>query len=80
MTATDIGRDGMLTGLNLDQTAALATASTAPVIASGGVGSLDDLRALKEQAHPNITGVIVGRALYDGRIDPAMALALLGQD
>ena len=74
---TDIGRDGMLTGLNLEQTAALADASAAPVIASGGVGSLDDLRALAASAHPNIEGVVVGRALYDGRVDPAAALAVL---
>jgi phosphoribosylformimino-5-aminoimidazole carboxamide ribotide isomerase len=47
------------------------------VIASGGVGSLDDLRALQALHHPNIEGVIVGRALYDGRVDPAAALALL---
>ena len=74
---TDIGRDGMLGGLNLEQTAALASASAVPVIASGGVGSLDDLRALQGVEHPNIEGVIVGRALYDGRVDPAAALALL---
>ena len=76
---TDIGRDGMLAGLSLESTAALAGASAAPVIASGGVGSLDDLRALQAVAHPNITGVIVGRALYDGRVDPAAALALLDE-
>ena len=75
---TDIGRDGMLTGLNLEQTAALAEVSAAPVIASGGVGSLDDLRALAALAHPNIAGVIIGRALYDGRVDPAAALKILG--
>ncbi len=74
---TDIGRDGMLTGLNLPQTAAIADASAAPVIASGGVGSLDHLQALAALAHPNIEGVIVGRALYDGRVDPAAAIALL---
>ena len=74
---TDIGRDGMLTGLNLEQTAAVAETSTAPVIASGGVGSVDDLQALVDLAHPNIEGVIVGRALYDGRLDPAAALSVL---
>ncbi len=74
---TDIARDGMLGGLNLAATAELASASAIPVIASGGVGSLDDLRALHALAHPNIEGVIVGRALYDGRVDPAEALALL---
>ena len=74
---TDIGRDGMLGGLNLPQTAELASESTIPVIASGGVGSLNDLRALRALDHANIEGVIVGRALYDGRVDPAEALALL---
>ncbi len=74
---TDIGRDGMLGGLNLAQTADLASVCSIPVIASGGVGSLDDLRALQALQHPNIEGVIVGRALYDGRVDPADALALL---
>ncbi len=78
---TDIGRDGMLTGLNLDQTLDLAYQVETPVIASGGVGSLGDLRALKEAATGQdrnvIAGVIVGRALYDGRVDPAAAIALL---
>jgi phosphoribosylformimino-5-aminoimidazole carboxamide ribotide isomerase len=74
---TDIGRDGMLAGLNLEQTAALAAGCAIPVIASGGVGSLDDLRALKAVAGDTIEGVIVGRALYDGRVDAAEALALL---
>lgn len=74
---TDIGRDGMLSGLNLEQTAALAGRVSTPVIASGGVGRLADLAALKALAHPNIEGVIVGRALYDGRVDPVAALALL---
>ncbi|MSO91622.1 MAG: 1-(5-phosphoribosyl)-5-[(5-phosphoribosylamino)methylideneamino]imidazole-4-carboxamide isomerase [Acetobacteraceae bacterium] len=78
---TDIGRDGMLTGLNLDQTLALARRLSTPVIASGGVGSMDDLRALKaiapSAAPGHINGVIVGRALYDGRVAPAVALSLL---
>jgi phosphoribosylformimino-5-aminoimidazole carboxamide ribotide isomerase len=73
---TDIGRDGMLTGLNLEQTLALADRLSTRVIASGGVGSLDDLRALKSVATHGIDGVIVGRALYDGRVDPGEALAL----
>ncbi len=77
---TDIARDGMLGGLNLEQTADLAAVTSVPVIASGGVGSLDDLRALQSLHHANIEGVIVGRALYDGRIDPAQALSLLNQD
>ena len=76
---TDIGRDGMLSGLNLEQTVALAQRLTTPVVASGGVGSLADLVALKQAAlGTRIEGVIVGRALYDDRVDPAQALALLG--
>jgi phosphoribosylformimino-5-aminoimidazole carboxamide ribotide isomerase len=73
---TDIARDGTGTGLNLEETAALATAVKIPVVASGGLGSLDDLRALKALAHPNIAGTIIGRALYDGRLDAAAALAM----
>jgi phosphoribosylformimino-5-aminoimidazole carboxamide ribotide isomerase len=73
---TDIERDGMLSGVNVAATADLARATTLPVIASGGVASLEDLRALKAADAP-IAGVISGRALYDGRIDLAAALALL---
>jgi len=80
---TDIARDGMLSGLSLAQTTELARHVAVPVIASGGVGSLDDLAALRDvvareewAAGTGIQGVIVGRALYDGRIDPAAALAL----
>jgi phosphoribosylformimino-5-aminoimidazole carboxamide ribotide isomerase len=74
---TDIGRDGMLGGLNLQQTADLAREINIPLIASGGVGGLADLVALREAAIPGIEGVIVGRALYDGRLDPAQALAAM---
>jgi phosphoribosylformimino-5-aminoimidazole carboxamide ribotide isomerase len=77
---TDIGRDGMLSGLNIEQTLDLAAALTTPVIASGGVGSLADLSALKDasvRGGGRIEGVIVGRALYDGRIAPGEALRLL---
>jgi len=73
---TDIERDGMLSGVNLEQTRALALALETPVIASGGVASLADLVALKAMAHEGISGCILGRALYDGRIDPEAALAL----
>ena len=74
----------MLAGLNLAQTAGLARHVAIPVIASGGVGSLADLAALRDTADSpkpalegtGIEGVIVGRALYDGRVDPAAALAL----
>jgi phosphoribosylformimino-5-aminoimidazole carboxamide ribotide isomerase len=74
---TDIGRDGMLTGLNLEQTVSLSERLTTPVIASGGVGTIADLAALKQAAAgTRIEGVIVGRALYDGRVNPAEALSL----
>ncbi|MBV8092051.1 MAG: 1-(5-phosphoribosyl)-5-[(5-phosphoribosylamino)methylideneamino]imidazole-4-carboxamide isomerase [Acetobacteraceae bacterium] len=73
---TDIARDGMLGGVNLEQTKSLAQQVSIPVIASGGVASLADLQALKRLSVPNIEGVIIGRALYDGRIVPAAALTL----
>jgi len=74
---TDIARDGMKTGLNLDETAALADAVRVPVIASGGIGGLGDILALRERAgrHPNLSGAIVGRALYDGSLRAPEALA-----
>jgi len=75
---TDIDRDGLLSGVNVEATAALAAATSIPVIASGGVASLDDLRALKAAPAP-LAGVICGRALYDGRIEPGEALALLAE-
>jgi phosphoribosylformimino-5-aminoimidazole carboxamide ribotide isomerase len=74
---TDISRDGAMTGVNVEATVELAWALTTPVIASGGVASLDDLRALKGEASAGIEGVICGRALYDGRIDAAAAIKLL---
>ena len=77
---TDIGRDGMLTGFNLDATIALADRLRTPVIASGGAGALGDLRALADAAATatgRIDGAIVGRALYDGRIDLRKALAMM---
>jgi phosphoribosylformimino-5-aminoimidazole carboxamide ribotide isomerase len=76
---TDIDRDGVLTGPNVEATADLARAIDIPVIASGGVSSLADLEALLAVADSGITGVISGRAIYDGRIDLAEALALLGK-
>lgn len=72
---TDIERDGVLAGANVAATAALAKKLSTPVIASGGVASLEDLRKLK--AAGGIAGVVVGRALYDGRLDLKQALALL---
>lgn len=71
---TDISRDGALTGVNVEATAALAEAAAIPVIASGGVASVADITALRA-AHPNIEGVVIGRALYDGRIDTGEAFA-----
>jgi phosphoribosylformimino-5-aminoimidazole carboxamide ribotide isomerase len=75
---TDIDGDGMLGGVNVRATARLAKALSIPVIASGGVGSLADIQALIAAGEPNIQGVVVGRALYDGRVDPKEALAIAG--
>ena len=74
---TDISRDGLLTGLNLDATIALAEVVSVPVIASGGLASLDDVRALLAPRAEKLAGAIAGRALYDGRLDAAAALALI---
>jgi len=74
---TDVARDGMLKGLNLDATVALADAVSVPVVASGGLASLDDVRALLEARARRLEGAIAGRALYDGRLDPAAALRLI---
>jgi phosphoribosylformimino-5-aminoimidazole carboxamide ribotide isomerase len=76
---TDIGRDGMLGGLDLERTLTLARFVRTPVIASGGVGGIEDLRALREKAEGSLAGVIVGRALYDGRVALAEALDVLGR-
>jgi phosphoribosylformimino-5-aminoimidazole carboxamide ribotide isomerase len=74
---TDIARDGMLSGLNLDATVALAEAVEIPVIASGGLSSMADIERLAEPRCALLAGAIAGRALYDGRIDARGALALL---
>ena len=66
---TDIGRDGMMTGLNIDATVAFAQELTIPVIASGGVTNLDDIRALCEVEAEGISGAITGRAIYEGSLD-----------
>jgi phosphoribosylformimino-5-aminoimidazole carboxamide ribotide isomerase len=76
---TDIDRDGVLTGLNLPATSELARSTGIPVIASGGLAGLDDIKALLRPEHSMIEGAIAGRALYDGRLDPRTALALLAQ-
>jgi len=74
---TDIERDGVLKGLNLPATVELARATSIPVIASGGLASIDDVKALLTPEYRLLEGAITGRALYDGRIDPKEALALL---
>ena len=74
---TDIDRDGVLAGLNMPATLALARATKIPVIASGGLASMADIEALCAPAAAILEGAISGRALYDGRIDPAQALAKL---
>jgi phosphoribosylformimino-5-aminoimidazole carboxamide ribotide isomerase len=74
---TDIARDGMLRGLNLDATIALADAVSIPVIASGGFASIDDVHALLAPRAHRLAGAIIGRALYDGRLDATAALQLI---
>ncbi len=74
---TDVTRDGMLKGLNLDATVALAEAISIPVIASGGLASIDDIKALLAPRAKKLQGAIAGRALYDGRLDAAEALKLI---
>ena len=73
---TDVGRDGLLKGCNVDATLDLARATRLPVIASGGVKGLDDIRMLALHANAGIEGVITGRALFEGRLDLAAALAM----
>ena len=74
---TDISRDGLLTGLNLDATMALAEKVDIPVIASGGLASIEDVKALLQPRAKKLAGAIAGRALYDGRLDSAEALQLI---
>jgi phosphoribosylformimino-5-aminoimidazole carboxamide ribotide isomerase len=74
---TDISRDGVLKGLNIESTLALADALSIPVIASGGLASLDDVRRLLQPDCAKLAGAVTGRALYDGRLDPSEALALI---
>src|SRR5690606_6406179 len=76
LIVTDIGRDGLKTGVNLELTGAMTDAVSIPVIASGGLRNVDDLRALKARKGRAVKGAILGRALYDGDIDPAEALAV----
>jgi phosphoribosylformimino-5-aminoimidazole carboxamide ribotide isomerase len=74
---TDIARDGLLKGLNLDATIALADSISIPVIASGGLASIEDIKAMLSPRAKKLAGAIAGRALYDGRVDPAAALELI---
>lgn len=74
---TNIARDGMLSGLDFDGTIALGHALTIPVIASGGLASMTDIERLTQPDCAHLAGAITGRALYDGRLDPAAALALI---
>ncbi|CAH1657089.1 MAG: 1-(5-phosphoribosyl)-5-[(5-phosphoribosylamino)methylideneamino]imidazole-4-carboxamide isomerase [Chelatococcus sp.] len=74
---TDIARDGILKGLNIEATLRLAKAVSIPVIASGGLASIDDVKRLLEPDCAILEGAITGRALYDGRLDPAEAMALI---
>jgi phosphoribosylformimino-5-aminoimidazole carboxamide ribotide isomerase len=76
---TDIGRDGMMEGMNLESTVALASAISIPVIASGGVSSMEDVRALALQEEEGIMGAIIGRALYEGTIDLAAAQKMVDE-
>ena len=73
---TDIGRDGMMSGVNVESTVKLAQAITIPVIASGGITNMDDIRALCEVADEGIMGAITGRAIYEGTLDFAEGQAL----
>lgn len=73
---TDIGRDGMLEGFNVESTVALARAIKTPVIASGGIGSLDDIRRLKEIEGEGVVGAVIGRALYEGKFRLADAVRI----
>jgi phosphoribosylformimino-5-aminoimidazole carboxamide ribotide isomerase len=74
---TDIDRDGVLAGINWAGTAALARATSIPVIASGGLASIEDVRTMLQPEHAMLEGAITGRALYDGRLDARQALALI---
>ena len=76
---TDIARDGVLKGLNIEATLALAEMLSIPVIASGGLASIEDVERLLQPDCRKIAGAITGRALYDGRLDPKEALALIAQ-
>ena len=73
---TDISRDGMLSGVNVEATAALARACGVPIIASGGVASIEDIRRVKAVEADGVQGCIIGKAIYTGAVDLKEALAL----
>jgi len=77
---TDIARDGMMQGVNVEATVAMARASTIPVIASGGITDMNDIRALKAVANQGICGAITGRAIYEGTLDVAEAQKLCDEE
>ena len=74
---TDVSRDGMLQGINWDATIALAEAISIPVVASGGLASIDDIKEMTQRRASKLEGAIAGRALYDGRLDAAEALQMI---
>jgi phosphoribosylformimino-5-aminoimidazole carboxamide ribotide isomerase len=76
LIVTDVSRDGTKTGINIDFTGEIADAITIPVIASGGLAGVEDIAALKARKGTEIAGAILGRALYDGLINPTDALRL----
>ena len=76
---TDISRDGMLTGLNYEAIRTFAKSVKHPLIASGGVSSIDDVRKLVSLRIPNVTGLIIGKALYKGHLDLAAAIRIAGE-
>lgn len=76
---TDIARDGILTGVNIEQTRALAQKTSIPIIASGGLASIDDINSLLEPENSLISGAISGRALYDKRLDPTEAIKIISK-
>jgi phosphoribosylformimino-5-aminoimidazole carboxamide ribotide isomerase len=78
LIVTDIGRDGAMTGVNLDQVGEVADAVSIPVIASGGIASVKDIELLKARPGARIAGAVLGRSLYEGAVDPAQALKIAG--
>ena len=78
LIVTDIGRDGAMTGVNIDQVGEVADAVAIPVIASGGIASVRDIELLKTRKGVAIAGAVLGRSLYEGAVDPAQALKIAG--